>query len=80
MITKGRNTGRIGVITAVEKHPGSFDIVTVKDASNHSFATRLGNIFVIGKDDDLLVSLPKGKGVKLSIIEERQKRLKASKD
>ena len=76
MITKGRNTGRVGTIVAIEKHPGSFDIVTVKDASNHSFATRLGNIFVIGKDDDLQISLPKGKGVKLSIIEERTKRLK----
>mmetsp|Transcript_22227 Transcript_22227/g.66728 ORF Transcript_22227/g.66728 Transcript_22227/m.66728 type:complete len:262 (-) Transcript_22227:57-842(-) len=80
MITKGRNTGRVGTITAIEKHPGSFDIVTIKDASNHSFATRLGNVFVIGKDQDLLVTLPKGKGVKLSVIEERAKRLKASKD
>merc|ERR1712216_913641 len=79
-ITKGRNTGRVGTIMSVEKHPGSFDIVTVKDASNHTFATRLGNVFVIGKDQDLLVTLPKGKGVKLSVIEERAKRMKASKD
>ena len=77
-ITKGRNTGRVGTIMSVEKHPGSFDIVTVKDASNHTFATRLGNVFVIGKDDDLDVTLPKGKGIKLTIIEERTKKLKSS--
>jgi len=77
-ITKGRNTGRVGTIVSIERHPGSFDIVSVKDASNHTFATRLQNVFVIGKDDDLAVSLPKGKGIKLSILEERTKRLKSS--
>merc|ERR1711937_717646 len=76
IITKGRNTGRVGTIVSVEKHPGSFDIVAVRDASNHQFATRLSNIFIVGKDDDLQVSLPKGKGVKLSILEERKKRFK----
>ena len=30
MITKGRNTGRVGTIMHVETHPGAFDIVTVK--------------------------------------------------
>jgi|Transcript_8074 ribosomal protein S4E len=78
MITKGRNTGRVGTIVSVEKHPGSFDIVTIKDASNHQFATRLGNVFVIGKDDDIQISLPKAKGIKLSIIEERNKRSKGN--
>merc|ERR1719171_1303280 len=53
MITKGRNTGRVGTIVSVEKHPGSFDIVAVRDASNHQFATRLSNIFIVGKDEDL---------------------------
>ena len=76
MITKGRNTGRVGTIVSVEKHPGSFDIVAVRDASNHQFATRLSNVFIIGKDDDLQVTLPRGKGVKLSILEERKKRFK----
>ena len=52
------------------------DIVAVRDASNHQFATRLSIIFIVGKDEDLQVSLPKGKGVKLSILEERKKRFK----
>merc|ERR1712070_977416 len=74
MITKGRNTGRVGIIGHIERHPGSFDIVTVKDAAGNTFATRLGNIFVIGQGNKPWVSLPKGKGIKLSILEERNLR------
>jgi len=77
-ITKGRNTGRNGTIHSIERHPGSFDIVTVKDATGQNFATRLSNIFVIGKDKPEY-SLPKGKGIKLTIIQERDKRFKGSK-
>lgn len=73
MITKGRNTGRVGTILHVERHPGSFDIVTVRDAAGHSFSTRLDNVFVIGNGSEPAVSLPKGNGVKISIIEEREK-------
>ena len=40
MITGGHNLGRVGVITSRERHPGSFDIVHVKDAANNTFATR----------------------------------------
>jgi len=75
MITGGRNLGRVGTIVHRERHPGSFDIVHVKDTSGHKFATRLHNVFVIGKGTRAYVSLPKGKGVKLSIAEERDKRL-----
>jgi len=75
MITGGRNTGRVGTIMSRERHPGSFDIVHVKDANGHVFATRLGYTFIIGKGNKPYISLPKGKGVKLSIAEERDKRL-----
>lgn len=40
MITGGRNLGRVGTIINRERHPGSFDIVHVKDAIGHTFATR----------------------------------------
>jgi len=76
MVTGGRNLGRVGVITSKEKHPGSVDIVHVKDAAGHSFATRTTNIFVIGKATTSLVSLPKAKGVKLSILEKLDRRQK----
>jgi len=71
-ITGGKNLGRVGVIVSREKHPGSFDIVHVKDAAGNQFATRIGNVFVIGKGTKSLVSLPKGKGIKRSILEESQ--------
>jgi len=75
MITGGRNMGRVGIIGHRERHPGSFDIVHVKDASGHTFATRLGNVFVIGKGAKALISLPTQKGIRLTIAEERDKRL-----
>jgi len=77
MITGGRNLGRVGVVTHRERHPGSFDIVHIRDAVGHTFATRLNNVFIIGKSNKAWVSLPRGKGVKLSIAEERDRRLAA---
>lgn len=71
MITKGRNTGRVGVITHIERHPGSFDIVSVRDGADVSFSTRSDNVFVLGAGASTDVSLPRGQGIKLSIIEER---------
>jgi small subunit ribosomal protein S4e len=73
MVTAGRNLGRIGVITKKETHPGSFTIVHLQDAVGHSFATRSPNVFVIGKGKSALVSLPKGKGVKRTILEEAER-------
>jgi len=79
MVTGGRNMGRVGVVVSRERHPGSFDIVHVKDAVGNEFATRLGNVFVIGKTDGkqvkAYISLPKDKGIKKSILEEAQQRL-----
>lgn len=78
MITKGRNTGRVGVVVDREAHPGSFDVVHVKDAAGATFATRLTNAFVVGKGKDSLVSLPRGKGIKKDIFAERDSRLRAA--
>jgi len=72
MITGGRNLGRVGIITSREKHPGSFEIVHVKDAAGQSFATRIGNVFVIGKGTKSLVSLPVKKGIKRTPLEEME--------
>ncbi|CAI9112469.1 OLC1v1012923C1 [Oldenlandia corymbosa var. corymbosa] len=77
MVTGGRNRGRVGVIKNREKHKGSFETIHVQDATGHEFATRLGNVFTIGKGSKPWVSLPKGKGIKLSVIEEQKKRLAA---
>ena len=56
------------------RHPGSFDIITVKDATGAVFATRRQNVFCIGKGTKPWVTLPKGKGIKVSIVEERTAR------
>merc|ERR1711920_1203782 len=71
MVSAGNNMGRVGVITHREKHPGSFEIVHLKDAVGHAWATRLNNVFVIGKGTKPWISLPKGNGIKLNIIENR---------
>jgi len=70
-VTKGTNTGRVGTILHVELHPGSFNIVSIRDAAGHSFSTRQENVFVIGNVQPE-VSLPKGKGLKISILEEQE--------
>merc|ERR1712217_436594 len=41
MVTGGANAGRVGTMISREKHPGSFDIVHIKDSQGHVFATRL---------------------------------------
>ena len=58
IVTGGRNTGRVGTIMSRERHPGSFDIVHVKDASGHTFATRINYVFIIGIID-FLGGIPK---------------------
>lgn len=75
MITKGKNQGRVGSLEVVERHPGSFDIVHIKDKRGETFATRLENAFVIGESKSL-VTLPKARGIKLSIIQDKEKALK----
>jgi len=81
IVTNGRNIGRVGIVTSRDRHPGSFDVVHVKDSIGNTFATRLSNTFVIGAGGSAkaLVTLPKGKGVKLTIAEERDRRLEKAK-
>jgi len=75
LITGGHNLGRVGIVTHRERHPGSFDIVHLRDANGHAFATRLANVFILGKGNKPWVSLTKDRGVKLTIAEERDRRL-----
>merc|ERR1712090_17311 len=52
----------------------------IQDCQGHLFATRLAYVFVIGKGNKPFISLPKGKGIKLSIAEERDKRARSQVD
>ena len=80
LATGGNNIGRVGILQHIEKHPGSFDIAHVKDSTGHSFATRIGNIFVIGEGKKPVISLLPGKGIKLSLQEERERRIQHAND
>jgi len=71
MITRGANIGRIAIMVSKEKHPGSYEIVHLKDRRGNDFSTRINNVFVIGQGDTPLHSIPKAKGIKLTVIEER---------
>ena len=75
MLIGGNNIGRIGTLESIEKHPGSFDIAHVKDVRGQKFSTRLSNVFVIGDGKTPAISLPKGEGIKYSLIEERDERM-----
>jgi len=76
LIIGGNNIGRVGVLQHVEKHPSSFDIAHVKDTSGHAFATRVNNVFIIGEGKKSVISLLPQKGIKLSLMEERNKKLR----
>ena len=77
--TGGNNQGRIGEIQHFEHHPGSYDIVHIKDRNGSGWTTRLENIFVIGTGSQSAVSLPKGRGIRLTIAEEQKKRFEGKK-
>jgi len=74
-VIAGANRGRIGTVIQIENHAGSEVIVRLKDSNGNVFATRLKNVFIIGKGSKSYISLPKGKGVKQTAAEERDRRL-----
>ena len=69
LIVGGNNIGRAGVIEKIEKHPGSYEIVYIKDTTGKEFSTRLTNIFITGEQSSE-IPVEKYNNL-LSIIEER---------
>jgi small subunit ribosomal protein S4e len=72
MVTGGNNIGRVGVVSKIDKHDGSYTIVHVKDERGATFSTRQSNVFVIGTKKPE-ISLLKRR-MQYSIIEERTNR------
>lgn len=66
----GNNKGRIGIVTTIVRKPGKMDVITLKDANGSVFTTRLANIFIIGSGKKTSISLPKGKGLKVNIVDQ----------
>jgi small subunit ribosomal protein S4e len=75
MITGGHNIGRVGTIVNRERHPGSHEIVHIKDVKGNSFATRIDNVFVIGTNDKLWITITKDQGIRRGVISDREARL-----
>jgi len=71
MITRGANIGRVGEIISRDAHPGSFEIVHLRDKKGNNFATRVANVFILGEGKSPAVSLPRGKGISMTVLEER---------
>jgi small subunit ribosomal protein S4e len=69
IVLRGLNAGRIGLIVQQETHLGSHTTVTLGDALGNNFSTRKKNVFVIGKGNKPMVSLPKDKGIRFSILQ-----------
>ena len=74
MLNGGNNIGRVGIVSHVSSHDANIDIVHVRDATGNTFATRITNVFVIGFGKKAAIKLPKSKGIRLNIIEERDQR------
>ena len=75
MISHGNNRGRIGTLTHINKFPGSYDLVTLKDKKGTQFTTRIDYVTIIGEGNKTFLTLPSGEGIKKTIIEERDERL-----
>ena len=73
-VSDGNNRGRVGIIDHINKFDNNFDLVTIKDSKGHSFTTRTSFIAAIGKGSKALITLPKGNGISLSIMEEAKLR------
>lgn len=76
-VTGGRNCGRIGQISHIEKHAGSYTMVHLKDKDDQTFVTRHDNIFVIGNEKTPMVSVPSTQGLRVDIIKNRELRLRS---
>ena len=77
-VTGGNNIGRVGSLLHIERHQGSFDIAHLRDANGKTFATRSGNIFIIGNKKSE-ITLPASEGLYLNILEEKAKREESRK-
>ena len=74
-ITGGNNIGRVGLFQHREKHQGGHDIIHLEDSTGQKFATREQNVMVIGNGNKAWVSLSKGNGIKLNVVDDRLKRM-----
>eukprot|EP00915_Cephaloidophora_sp_WS-2016_P002877 GHVH01003910.1.p1 GENE.GHVH01003910.1~~GHVH01003910.1.p1 ORF type:complete len:268 (+),score=51.25 GHVH01003910.1:69-872(+) len=76
LVDAGHSRGRVGEIVHIKKHPGASTVITLKDAANQVFVTPQENCIVIGPSlEELMITLPKGDGIKKGISEDRLERI-----
>jgi len=80
LIIAGNNVGRVGIISSRQRHLGGFDIVHVTDERGQTFATRIGNIFIIGKGKKPWITLPRLNGLYLSPVDAKLEAEKKEKE
>lgn len=71
---QGNNRGRVGMCVHITKFDGQHDLITVKDAQGNSFTTRTSFVMAIGNGSNSEISLPRDKGVRRTIVEERDEK------
>jgi len=76
LVVRGHNVGRVGLIIKRESHPGTKEIIHLKDDQGVHFATTIDNVFIIssGKNSEALISIPSRKGCRQNIIQEQEGR------
>ncbi len=60
IVSDGLSTKKIETINLIFKQDGNFDLVTVNDARDYTFNTRINYVFIILKSDKSAITLPKG--------------------
>ncbi|KAI5180694.1 small subunit ribosomal protein S4e [Nematocida sp. AWRm80] len=65
---RGKNIGCVGIIKEIKKHVGGFEMVTLQDQDGRTFLTRASNIIAIGSNGESMITLPKEKGVRISLM------------
>ena len=79
ILTGGNSCGRVGVIQKIDRHLGSYDIVSLRDDRGERFITRSSNVFPIGTEGKLDITLPVNKGIMLSPLEVKAEKIKKTK-
>lgn len=70
-VTSGENMGRVGVIQHIKEEDSGDSIITVEDFSEKVFTVRSKSLIIIGNnEEDLLISLPSQRGIRLTELEE----------
>jgi small subunit ribosomal protein S4e len=79
IINGGNNIGRVGVIAHREHHIGGNEVIHLKDKTGHTFVTQIKNVMVIGKGEQRWISLPRGDGIRLNVLDDRKHRMEVNK-